>query len=271
MPNIASATGGNIVQATDIIVLCHLTNTLDNPMISFEFQLPADNQYKSDPVVAAQLKKYEDDKSEMDKQVASLLGFGTFISSQDAVSSNPSSGTLVANTLGQVVAGQLTTTVRELVKKVLKDKTIDPYITINPAFAFQNQQQYNAVTNAGRAGINKSFIGGRIVFKVGASVDYSTSTQFATGSTDLLTSPDFAAQWSISPDGHLRLVGYNHTNYDPTYGRYNRTGLSLSYRKDFDRLIDLFAHERKQIKVKRPSGLVASEMAAAPAVSGPAD
>ena len=243
----------------DIIILCHVTNTLDNPHISFEFQLPPDNPYKNDPVVAAQFKQYETDKAEMDKQVGSLLGFGTFISSQDVLAANnPNGGTLIANTLGQVVAGQLTNTIRLLIRKVVKDNTIDPYITINPAFAFQAQNvqvgsQLFAVTNAGKVGVNKSFIGGRLVFKLGASVDYTTVPQFTQG-TDLIPSPDVAAQWSISPDGHLRLVGYNRTNYDLTFGRNNRTGLSLSYRKDFDRLIDLFASQRKRLKAKRPAG-----------------
>lgn len=261
LPQIATATAGYIVQSTDIIVICHLTNTLDHPDISFEFQLPADNPYKSDPVVAAQLKKYEDDKSEMDKQVASLLGFGTFISSSDALAANPSSGTLVANTLGQVVAGQLTNTIRVLVKKVLNDNTIDPYISINPAFSFQNSSNQSgySVTNAGKLGVNKSFLSGRVILKVGASVDYTTAPLFTQGTTDLLTSPDVAAQWSISPDGHLRLVGYNRTNYDITYGRFNRTGVGLSYRKDFDRLIDLFINERKRVNAKRPAAPAGSD------------
>ncbi|TDW96531.1 translocation/assembly module TamB domain-containing protein [Dinghuibacter silviterrae] len=255
LPTIITSTLATIVQSSDIIILCHLTNTLDHPDINFEFQLPPDNPYKGDPVVAAQLKKYEDDKSEMNKQVASLLGFGTFISSQDALAANPNSSTIVANTLGQVVAGQLSNTVRELVKKVLKNNTIDPYISINPAFAIQNanQSNFNWVTNAGKAGINKYFLSGRVIVKAGATVDYSTVPLFTQGNTDLLTSPDLAAQWSITPDGHLRLVGYNRTNYDMTYGRSNRTGLSLNYRKDFDRLIDLFVNERKRVNAKRPA------------------
>lgn len=254
LPQLVTSTASQIVQSSDIIVLCHLTNTLDHPDISFEFQLPADNPYRSDPVVAAQLKKYEEDKAEMDKQVASLLGFGTFLSSTDVAAQNPNSGTLVANTLGQVVAGQLTNTIRVLVRKWLNNNTIDPFISINPVFAYQNQQAgyTGAVTNAGKLGVNKSFLSGRVVVKLGASVDYTTYVLFTQGTTDLLTSPDLAAQWSISPDGHLRLVGYNRTNYDATFGRSNRTGLGVNYRKEFDRLVDLFAGERKRLNAKRP-------------------
>lgn len=252
--NFTSSTGVNIQQTTNVIILCHLTNTLNHPDISFEFQLPPDNPYKNDPIVSAELKQFQDDKSEMNKQVTSLLLFDTFISSQDALASNVTGGTVVAGTVGQVVAGQLSSTLRALIKKMLKDNTIDPYITINPGFAFQGNQQLYAVTNASKLGVNKSFISGRLVFKLGTSLDYTTSTVFAPKGTDLLWSPDFAVQWSISQDGHLRLGGYNHTIYDLTYGRYNRSGISLSYRKDFDRIIDLFANERKQIDARRPKG-----------------
>lgn len=252
--NFTSSTGVTITETSNIIILCHLTNTLNHPDINFEFQLPPDNPYKNDPIVSAELKKYQEDKSEMNKQVTSLLLFDTFISSQDALASNVSGGTLVAGTVGQVVAGQLSTTLRALIKKILKDNTIDPYITINPGFAFQGNQQLYAVTNASKLGVNKSFISGRLVFKLGTSLDYSTSPEFAQKGTDLLWSPDLAVQWSISPDGHLRLGGYNHTIYDLTYGRYNRSGISLNYRKDFDRIIDLFEKERKQVDAKRPKG-----------------
>jgi hypothetical protein len=237
-----------------VVILCHLTNTLNHPEVNFEFQLPPDNPYKNDPVVTAELKKYQEDASEMNKQVVSLLFFDTFVSSSDALASNVTGGTLVAGTVGQVVAGQLTGMLRTVIKNVLKNNTIDPYITINPAFAFQNQQLYAPVSNASKFGVNKSFISGRLVVKVGTSLDYSNSPTFAEKGSDLLWSPDVAVQWSISPDGHLHLIGYNRTNYDLTYGRYNRTGVGLSYHRDFERLIDLFAGERKQLNAKRPSG-----------------
>jgi hypothetical protein len=258
LPNIASSTGSYITETTNIIILCHLTSTLNHPDINFEFQLPSDNPYKNDPIVTAELKQYQDDKSEMNKQVTSLLLFDTFISSQDALASNVNGGQVVAGTVGQVVAGQLSATLRALIKKILKDNTIDPYITINPGFAFQNNQSLYAVTNASKLGVNKSFISGRLVFKLGTSLDYATSAVFAQKGTDLLWSPDFAVQWSISQDGHLRLGGYNHTIYDVLYGHYNRSGISLSYRKDFDHLIDLFAGERKQVDARRPKGPAAA-------------
>jgi hypothetical protein len=254
MPNLTSSTGVQISQTTNIIILCHLTNTLNHPVIDFQFQLPQDNPYKNDPIVNAQLKKYEEDKGEMQKQVTALLIAGTFVSSDDALATNVSSGTLVAGTVGQVVTTQLSATIRVLLKKALKDNTIDPYVTINPSFAFQGNQNLSAVTNASKMGFNKTFLKGMLVFKVGASLDYSTLPQFAQKNSDLIWSPDVAVQWSISQDGHLRLIGYNHTNFDLTYGKYNRTGVSLSYRKDFDRLIDLFASERKKLDARRPSG-----------------
>ena len=252
--NITTSTGGFVIQTTNIIILCHLTNTLNHPTINFEFQLPPDNPYKNDPIVAAELKKYQEDQSEMNKQVTYLLLFDTFISSQDALASNVNGGTLVAGTVGQVVANQLSATLRTVIKQVLKDNTLDPYIFINPGFAFQGNQEYGTVTNASKLGANKSFISGRLVLKLGASLDYTTNPQFAQKGTDLIWSPDLEVQWSISSDGHVRLTGYNRTNYDFTFGKYNRTGVGVSYRKDFDRLIDLFANERKQMKTKRPDG-----------------
>jgi len=53
------------------------------------------------------------------------------------------------------------------------------------------------------------------------------------------------------------VVGFNRSSIDATIGQRNRSGIQLSYRKDFNKLSDIFrskgrieADEKKQIQVK---------------------
>jgi len=60
-----------------------------------------------------------------------------------------------------------------------------------------------------------------------------------------LLTPDISVQWLLNKDGSLRVVGFNRTNTDLNLGQRNRSGVSLSYRKDFDKFGDLFKKKKR--------------------------
>ena len=49
----------------------------------------------------------------------------------------------------------------------------------------------------------------------------------------------------------LRIVGFNRTVVDATLGQRNRTGLRLSYSRDFDKLTKAERIQRKEEKEER--------------------
>ena len=56
-----------------------------------------------------------------------------------------------------------------------------------------------------------------------------------------MLTPDINIEWSLNNDGSLKVIGFNRTSIDLTQGQRNRSGIKLSYRKDFDKLSDIFA------------------------------
>ena len=52
----------------------------------------------------------------------------------------------------------------------------------------------------------------------------------------MLLTPDITVEYLLTKDGKLRIVGFNRTVVDATLGQRNRTGLRLSYTRDFDKL-----------------------------------
>jgi len=60
-----------------------------------------------------------------------------------------------------------------------------------------------------------------------------------------LITPDISIEWLINKDGSLRIVGFNRSSIDFTLNQRNRSGIQLSFRKDVDRISDIFKSKKK--------------------------
>ena len=221
----------------DIIIVSHLRGNLSKPDISFEFELPARSNLKGDPFIAKRLEDYENDKNKMYKQVASLLLFNTFITEGQNFLSGENILAQATNTVGGIVSGWLTNMFnKELLKAT--NGIISTYIDINPGINLQlSQLQANV-----KAGV-KVFLSNRIYFLIGGNLDYNNPYSQLT-KKGLLT-PDITIEWLLNNDGSLRVVGFNRTSVDITTGQRNRSGIQLSYRKDFNKLSDIFKSKKR--------------------------
>ncbi|MEP7164069.1 MAG: translocation/assembly module TamB domain-containing protein [Ferruginibacter sp.] len=227
-------------QKEDITIISHLTGALSKPKISFEFQLPDRSPLRGDPFIVKRLEDFKNDENEMNKQVASLLLFNSFIIGGQNFLSGESILAQATSSIGGIVSGWLTNLFnKELLKAT--NGIISTYIDINPAVNLQlSQLQANV-----KAGV-KIFLSNRIYFLIGGNLDYNNPyTQL--NKKGLLT-PDITIEWLLNNDGSLRVVGFNRTSIDITTGQRNRSGIQLSYRKDFNKLSDIFKSKRKMEK-----------------------
>ena len=236
--SISNSTSG-LRQKEDITILSHLTGELSKPQISFEFQLPDKSSLKSDPFIVKKLEEYKNDENEMNKQVASLLLFNTFITDEQNFISGGNILAPVTSTVGGIVSGWLTNLFnKELLKAT--NGVVSTYIDINPTVNLQlSQLQANV-----RAGV-QILLSKRIYFLIGGTLDYNNPyTQL---NKKGLLSPDITIEWLLNKDGSVSVVGFNRTSIDITTGQRNRSGIQLSYRKDFNKLSDIFK-SKKQIE-----------------------
>lgn len=91
-----------------------------------------------------------------------------------------------------------------------------------------------------RAGL-KIFLSSKINVIIGGNLDYNNPYLQNSG----LITPDITIEWLLNKDGSVRVVGFSKTSTDLTSNQRNRSGLQLSYRKDFDKLSDLFKSRKK--------------------------
>ena len=78
----------------------------------------------------------------------------------------------------------------------------------------------------------------------GGNVDYKFALGSSNSNTNFLFTPDVSFEYLITPAGSLRVVGFNRSDADlgdiAGVTRRNRTGILLSYRKDFNTFYELF-------------------------------
>ena len=228
-------------QPEDVIILSHLKGNLSKPEISFEIRLPEKSNLKNDPFIAKRLEDFKNDENKMNKQVASLLLFNTFINDGSGAAQNFLSGenllSQATSTIGGIVSIWLTNLFNKELLKATKG-IVSTYIDINPTVNLQlSQLQANV-----KAGV-QIFLSKRIYFLIGGTLDYNNP--YAQLNKKGLITPDITIEWLLNKDGSLRVVGFNRTSIDITTGQRNRSGILLSYRKDFNKLSDLFKSKKK--------------------------
>ncbi len=239
------STSGGFKQKEDIKIISHLTGNLQSPLVKFDLELPERSDAKRDDIIVKRLAEFKNDDNEMNKQVASLLLFNTFILGNQNFLTQGNASTLITNTIGGAISSLLTTLLNKELEKATKG-ILSTYIDINPTLDLQksaSQLQANI-----RAGL-KILLSNKLVMLVGGNLDYN-NTNFASqqlekkGQRGLLT-PDINIEWLLNKDGTIRIVGFNRSTVDLTQNQRNRSGLQLSYRKDVNKISDIFRKQKK--------------------------
>jgi hypothetical protein len=248
----------NAKQKANLLIVSHLTETLKKPAISFDFVIPANEDIQDKFVVERKLADYKKDPAEMNKQVSSLLIFNSFINNDQGFFGGSNPYNIAAGTIGQVVSSFLTNAFSKLLQKTLNDPNIITYFDITPSFDLRNS--VTQLQAAAKFGLVKSYFNNRLIITLGGNLDYNNPYLLsAASSNNLLITPDFAAEWLLTKDGRVRVVGFRRTSIDQVFGQRNRQGISLSYKKDFDRLSELFARNpEKRKKKKKPASAPAA-------------
>ncbi len=222
-------------QKSDVKILAHLTETLLKPDIDFEIQLPAGSN--PDFLVVKRLEQFKQDENELNKQITSLLLFNSFISSNDGFVNASGGYSILSNTIGGVVSSAVSGFFNNLLQKYIKNLSFN--FDLNSSYELQ--ENVSKLQAAAKSNFVYTLLNGRLVISAGLNLDYNNPYANANRNTNLLVTPDVTVEWALTQTGRLRLVGFNRTNYD-LVGQRNRTGVSLAYRRDFDKISKLVAN-----------------------------
>jgi hypothetical protein len=231
-------TTGSYNQKSDVRILAHLTETLDKPKIDFTVQLPAGSN--PDFLMTKRLEQFKQDENEMNKQITSLLLFNSFINTNEGFITASSGFSILSGTIGGVVSSAISGFFNSLLQKYVKNLSFN--LDLNSSLGDANtqlQQNVSRLQAAAKSNFVYTLLNGRLIISAGLNVDYNNP--YANRNTSVLITPDVQVEWVLTKNGRVRVVGFNRTNYD-LVGQRNRTGLSLAYRRDFDKISKLIAN-----------------------------
>lgn len=229
---------GSFNLKSDLRVLAHLTSTLLKPEIDFELQLPASSPV-TDFFVLKRLEQFRQDKNELNKQITSLLLFNAFINPNQSLLSANATYSVLSSTIGGVVSGVVSGFLNSIIQKI-PNLRFD--VDLNTSFSSSTGNLQNNVEQLQAAARSKfiyTMLNGRLIITAGLNLDYNNPYANTNRNTNLLVTPDITVEWILSKSGRLRVVGFNRSNFD-LVGQRNRTGVSLSYRRDFEKLPEIF-------------------------------
>jgi hypothetical protein len=240
----STSTTSSFQQQSDLRVLAHLTETLLKPTIDFEFQLPAGSPI-TDFLILKKLEQFKEDKNELNKQVTSLLLFNSFINTNQGFITANSGYNVLAGTIGGVVSNAISGFFNALLQKYVKNLTFS--LDVNSSLESGSELQNNVakLQAAAKSNFVYTLLNGRLIITAGVNLDYNNPYANINRNSNVLITPDITAEWILSKDGRVRVVGFNRTNYD-LVGQRNRTGASLSYRKDVDKLSQIFQSKKRR-------------------------
>ena len=253
LSNIPTSTGYTNTKG-DVDIIFKLRGTLKNPTPQFEFQFPFDNPLKSDPIATQYLNtRYQGDVNELNNTVTSLLMFNTFLTNDESLLNGNNTGNFVTRSVGQLLSSTLSSSLNSWLQKLFNTNSVNLYTNINTSdFNFQKGINQKQIQNVGNFGVKTKFLNNKLLVNVGGNVDYKLGPQVTNANSSFLFTPDVSFEYLITPDGRLRVIGFNRSDTDigdlVGLTRSNRTGVQLSYRKDFDTFAEFFTSQKKDGK-----------------------
>jgi hypothetical protein len=238
-------------------VVATLKDKLMHPTISFEIQLPPNSEMRNDAGAGFVLSQINNDPSELNKQVAFLLVFNSFgpMNTSGAVyTANEAGLGIVVSSISSYLSNELSSQFSNYFQRIFKDKSI----RVNFNTAVYNGTALETTTTSqtsstdyDRTNLNlsviKSFLNERLTFTVGSALDIGlTPQQAANAAVQFL--PNVTAEWKLTDNGRVVLTFFYRDSYNYlTVGNHimNSSGTSISYRRDFDRLDELFKKKKK--------------------------
>ncbi len=250
----------------EVYIIAQLREKLNHPAIKFKLDFPQGSPVKSDNEFMRYVSRLETDQDEILRQVAFLILFNSFAPpgvTGNNTTSNPYSITsLGVNTLSQLLSKGINKVVSNLLFKLTGDKSLrfDVGTSIYSSSSLLNPS--GGDISAGGSNkldrtrvdvkLSRAFANDKIIVTLGSDIDFNIgNSAIQNGNSQWL--PNINIEFILTRDKKLRLIVFNKASLDlsgTSFGRRNRQGVSISYRKDFE---TFFGKKEKDIEFKAPA------------------
>ncbi|HSC53448.1 MAG TPA: translocation/assembly module TamB domain-containing protein [Phnomibacter sp.] len=223
----------------DVYVKTKLTGLLSKPDIDFAIEFPHGSPMQNNVSAQQMLRQIEADKNEMFRQVTYLIVFKRFAPYKEGTGAGNPGTDLAVNTISDLLSSQM----GKILTNVIQDITGDRSLNIDfSTEVYNSASTVGGSVNTTTSGydrvnfnfmINKSYFNNRVVVNLGSEFDMNVKNTTTTGFQFL---PDVSVEFILTNNRRLRAIIFKKDALDYS-GRRNRGGVSLSFRKDYDKFI----------------------------------
>jgi len=242
-------------QATQVDLQMYLKGELLKPDISFSFDFPN---------LKGELKTYVDSKmrtidrnpNELNRQVFGLIVAGQFLPNSTSIQD---SGLAIGiNTVTEMLSQQLSLYLTDLVSGWLKDDGFISGIDFDIAYSrFQgtNVDETTRANNELQVRLKNYLFDERVAVYGGVNIDLDNQEGAPVSSSGAFYAGDFAIEYFLSADKQFKIRFYQSIQPDLAGRRRNKTGVGLSYRKEFSSFSEFLNGLKKTTKeLKKKKG-----------------
>jgi hypothetical protein len=222
----------------DVYVNATLKGVLSQPDIQFDIEFPQGSPMQSNVSAQTMMQQIKADQNELLKQVTYLIVFKSFAPYKQGTSTMNPGTELAVNTISDLLSNQMGRILTNFVQEITGDRSLNVDFSTdlyNSGAAISGSSSGNA-TNYDRVNfnfmLNRSYFNNRVVVNVGSEFDLSVRNTTTTGFQFL---PDVSVEFILTENRRLRAIVFKKDALDYA-GRRNRAGVSLSYRREFDKI-----------------------------------
>ena len=234
----------------DVYVVARLTDKLFQPKFNFSLEFPPASVVNSDPSLAFGLQQLQKNENEMNKQATYLVVLGVFAPVESGGRFSVSE--VATNSLSGIFFNVINEQVKKIISTIFNSNKWN--FNFNSSVYNRNVIATNGTLNLGsnvNASIGRSIFNNRVIVTASGSVEglIQTGSQSVRQSVGFL--PDVTIEILINASGTFRAILFYRENTDylttsTSSGTQKRSGVGLSYRKDFNKLGDLFKRKKNK-------------------------
>ncbi|HRO83201.1 MAG TPA: translocation/assembly module TamB domain-containing protein [Niabella sp.] len=248
----------------NVYVNAKLTGQLFQPKFKFGLDLDPNSKYRNDFNVTYLFDQLQNNETQITRQVTYLIVFNSFAPPESGIADVKISSAV--NEFGYSTISSISSLLFNEINKKLNNeltKLFGSEVSLVFGSSFYNRNLLTAGNNAFNLPNQANFSGAltvpvfkdRFIISLGSSMEVPLQSSLQQTVQFL---PDVTLEWLINASGTIRANLFYRENLDylttssSSAAKLKRTGAGLSYRREFDRFIDLFTGSGSGNKIVVP-------------------
>ena len=240
----SSALASKFRQEIPFLVYLNVDGVLLQPEISFNLDIPEDEQGSLGGEVYARVQQLNDRQEELNKQVFSLLVLNRFFPGSTSDGSAGGATSIARDNVNKVLSGQL----NNLSNKIIGDTGVDLNFGLDSYTDYQGESPQNRTQLDISA--SKKLFNDRLVVQVGSEVDIEGSSPNSDETSPIIG--NLSVEYLLTENGRFRLKGFRKNEFESVIdGQLIVTGIALIFNREFNKFSELWKKSVTDENIKK--------------------